>query len=262
MRAITVRAGRAIYAAWGLSTLFALSLLTLVLAALVPGLGARRRACRMTARLLFVLLGTPLRVTGGEHLTNGPAVVVANHGSYLDGLILQGALPPTFAFVIKQEVRRVPLVHFVLRRIGSEFVDRHSAAGRLRDARRLVRRAARRESLAFFPEGSFGPEPGLQAFKAGAFTSAARAGLPVIPVVIHGARAMLPADRWWPAPGRIAVDILPPARPATGRPDADAVALRRLAREAIAARLAEPDLAPVQPPAPVRTSDDLPVGSR
>ncbi len=262
MRAITVRAGRALYAAWGLVTLFVLSLLTLTLVTFVPGLRARRRACRMTARMLFALLGTPLRVNGAGHLANGPAVVVANHGSYLDGLILQGALPPTFAFVIKQEVRRVPLAHFVLRRIGSEFVDRHSAAGRLRDARRLVRRAAQHESLAFFPEGSFGPAPGLQAFKAGAFTSAARAGLPVVPVVIHGARSMLPADRWWLAPGRIAVDILPPARPETGRPEADAGALRRLAREAIAARLAEPDLVPAPDPVPVRTSDDLPAGSR
>ncbi|MCS6948740.1 MAG: 1-acyl-sn-glycerol-3-phosphate acyltransferase, partial [Steroidobacteraceae bacterium] len=193
------------------------------------------------ARLVLQLLGMPLRVRGLEQLPPGPCVVVANHASYLDGLVMKAALPARFSFVIKREMDRVPLAGLLLRRIGSEFVerfDRHKGAS---DARRLLRSAHGGESLVFFPEGTFSRRPGLLKFHTGAFAIAARAGTPVVPCVIRGTRHALPSNRLLPLWGPIEVELLAPL-PSCGDHGTDAQGLRDRARAAILARLGEPDL--------------------
>ena len=84
-------------------------------------------------------------------------MVVANHASYLDGVVMAAALPPRFGFVIKREMNDVPVAGLLLRRIGSEFVDRFNRHKGGTDARRVLRTAASGHSLVFFPEGTFTP---------------------------------------------------------------------------------------------------------
>ena len=89
---------------------------------------------------------------------------------YLDGMILTAALLPCFSFVIKREVASVPFLHLLLRRIGSQFVerfDRHRSGSTLGAPSRGTPRG---EALAFFPEGTFRRYPGSGAFTRGAFT--------------------------------------------------------------------------------------------
>ena len=138
------------------------------------------------------------------HLERVPAeacVVVANHSSYLDGIVLFAALPPVFGFVIKREMSRVPLANLLLRQIGAHFVDRGQGNKGARDTRKLLKQAASGGSLAFFPEGTFHTTPGLMRFRAGAFLVAARAGFPVLPVAIRGSRQALPPGTFLPNPG-------------------------------------------------------------
>ena len=208
-------------------------------AMLLPGLARRRRWVTRFARMPFFLAGIRTTVNGGEHLPDTPCVVVANHASYLDGVILQAFLPPRFSYVIKGEVRKVPVVHFFLRRIGAHFVERFAAGAGARDARTLLRAADGGESLAFFPEGTFSAEPGLAAFRAGAFAAAQRAAIPVVPVVIRGARHVLPAAHLLPRHGALTIDILPPI-PVDD--SSTSKQLAELARQRILEVLAEPDL--------------------
>ncbi len=220
-------------------------LVLLVLLAALPGMQRRRRLTRRCARLFLVLTGASPRVSGLSHLPDGPCVVVANHASYLDGLILTAVLPPRFAFVIKREMTRVPLAHFMLRRVGSQFVERFDTRRGAADARRILGLAQARQSLAFFPEGTFRVEPGLRRFQAGAFAAAARGRAPVVPVVIRGSRTMLSADRRLPRQAALEV-IIKPAVYADGTDDAVA-ALRLASRASILEDLAEPDLAGAEP---------------
>jgi len=101
-----------------------------------------------------------------------------------------------------------------------------------------MRSAARGRSLAFFPEGTFGPDPGLLRFHTGAFAAAERAGMPVVPLVIRGTRHCLPPETFLARPGRIEVQMLEPMQPHWGRTDG-AAALRDAARAAILAALGE-----------------------
>jgi len=217
--------------------------LALVLAAtlaVLPGEQFRRAAARHAARLFLALTAMRPVVQGIEHLPAAPCIVAANHASYLDGLILTAVLPPRFAFVIKREMTRVPLAHFVLRRLGSQFVDRFDTRRGASDARRIFGLAELRHSLAFFPEGTFRPEPGLRRFQSGAFAAAVRGNLPLVPVVIRGSRHMLAAGQRLPRRGALEVIVKPPVHP-NGAEDAVAALLAEC-RRSILEDFPEPDL--------------------
>jgi 1-acyl-sn-glycerol-3-phosphate acyltransferase len=237
------RLGYGIYA-WLEFLLCALLGLPVVL--LTPGLTRRRRVVRALARVALRLAGMRIELRGLQQLP-APCILVANHCSYIDGVVLTAALPPSFSFVIKREMSRFPVAGTLLRLIGSEFVDRRDRKASARDTRRLLRSAASGQAMAFFPEGTFTHEIGLLRFHIGAFAAAARAQLPVVPVAIRGTRHCLPADSIWPNPGRIQVQILTVLQtpnPGEAARGADpAVALRDAARSEILRAIDEPDLA-------------------
>lgn len=207
---------------------------------ILPGPSRRRAAARLAGRAFLGLTGLRPRVDGLDRLPEGPCVLVANHASYLDGILLQSVLPPRFGFVIKREMTRVPLVHLFLRRLGSLFVDRFDTRRGSQDTRRFYRVAAQGEALAFFPEGTFGPHPGVRGFKLGAFQIAARVGMPVVPVAIRGSRWILPSGSWLPRPGRLTIHVAEVAWPARNDRDA-ATELRDACRERIVELSGEPD---------------------
>jgi 1-acyl-sn-glycerol-3-phosphate acyltransferase len=184
----------------------------------------------------------PLTVRGLDRLAAGQCIVVANHASYLDGLVFTAALPARFSFVIKREMSAVPLAGLFLRRIGSEFVDRFDRHRTAADARRLLRNAASGHSLVFFPEGTFTRIPGLLKFHTGAFVTAARAACPVVPAVVRGTRAALPPSGGLPRPGRIEVELLPPIDGQPQTAESSSATIRDRARQAILVALGEPDL--------------------
>jgi 1-acyl-sn-glycerol-3-phosphate acyltransferase len=229
--------------AWTLFLLFGIALVPVLL--LTPALLRRRAMVRVIGRCVLRLAGMRLRVVGLDRIGT-PCVVVANHASYLDGVVLQAVLPAGFSFVIKREMAAVPLAGTLLRRIGAEFVERQNRARSARDARRLLRNAERGEALVFFPEGTFGTAVGLLRFHIGAFAAAARGELPVVPVAIRGTRLCLPAGRILPHPGLIEIEVLTAisGRRAAGQHESDQAAqLRNAARAALLAALGEPDLA-------------------
>jgi 1-acyl-sn-glycerol-3-phosphate acyltransferase len=244
------------YAAWAGTSFLVLSVVALLVILPVPSLDLRRRMTRRAARFALWVAGMRVRVTGDIHLPGSPCVVVANHGSYLDGVVLFAALPPVFGFVIKREMSEVPIAGLLLRRIGSHFVDRSGAGQGKRDTRALMRQAQSGGAMAFFPEGTFRHEPGLARFRIGAFVIAANARLPIVPVAIRGTRQALPPRSLLPAPGRIEVELAPLlSAPPAGDSDAIAAAVRA-ARAAILARIPEPDLDPGTAPAAAPRIDE------
>jgi 1-acyl-sn-glycerol-3-phosphate acyltransferase len=241
-RALLLAPLRLAYALWAALAFLAVSLAALALLALLPGVQRRRAAARAVARLFLRLAGMPLTLSFAERIPAGQCVVVCNHASYLDGVVLTAALPARFAFVIKREMAAVPLAGALLRRLGSEFVERADHNRAAADARRVLRNAASGHSLVFFPEGTFTPTPGLLKFHTGAFASAARAGCPVVPAVVRGTRRALPPSGALPSPGRISLEILPSLTAEAAETEAAILELRDRARAAILGALGEPDL--------------------
>jgi 1-acyl-sn-glycerol-3-phosphate acyltransferase len=235
------RATNTLYGCYAWVALLAVVIPMSVLLATTPGLERRRRVARAAARFFLAVIGSPVRVEGSTVEHHYPCVVVANHASYLDGIILTAALPPGFTYLIKQQMTRVPIASFVLRRLGSAFVDRSDRGHRQRTARAMLTLASQGAALGFFPEGTFDASPGLKPFQLGAFTAAARANLPIVPIVIYGSRRKLPAGSLLPAPGPLRVRICEPVRSLS---EPSARELMAATRRAMLAHLDEPDLAP------------------
>ncbi|MEX0975937.1 MAG: lysophospholipid acyltransferase family protein [Woeseia sp.] len=238
-----------LYGVLALAAFAVLASFALLFATVVPGLSRRRRWVSAVARSWFAVAGIPVERSNFGNIPHGHCIVVANHASYFDGVILQAYLPPRFSFVIKGEMQNVPFVHFLLRRIGSKFVERFVASRSSRDARNLLKAAAAGESLAVFPEGTFGPEPGLGKFRAGAFAAAIKGNIAVVPVAIGGSRHLLPSGHLLPRRKRLTICALPAIEP--GSPAFDSSkALAERSRQVLLAVLDEPDLAE-----PVRQAD-------
>ncbi len=213
----------------------------------LPGLDRRRRFASFTMRLIAGCIGNPIRIEGLDNLPQGPAIVVANHISYLDGPMMLLALPPRFSFVVKVEASRVPVIAMLLRRMGCTFVSRDNATQGSADMRSLIRALKAGHSLGLFPEGHIQRCPGLQPFRLGAFLIAAQCGVPVVPAVIRGTRGFLARNEWWPAHSPIHIRLLPPIQPETkGR-----IAAERLRDAAYATILAHCE----EPPATIPASE-------
>lgn len=233
--------GHGLYGLWFWIVFGCLASTTLCAIVLLPGQHRRRRAARTAANLAFRFTGSRPSVEGLHRLPPEPAVVVANHASYLDGILLTAVLPHRYRFVIKREVTRVPVMNFFLQRIGAHFVERFDTHGSARDARKIMQTAANGHSLAFFPEGTFAAEPGLRPFRNGAFRVAARRSLPLVPLTIRGTRQMLPAQIWLPRPAQLSVTI---ADPLLTDGDSDIREAMQHCRQRILQALDEPDLHP------------------
>lgn len=191
----------------------------------------RRRVAGAFSRAFLRAAGIPFTVQGTDRLPQAPCVVVANHASYIDGVIAIAALPPDFAFVIKKEMVKVPLAGILLRGLGSEFVERFNRHKGATDARRVLRVAATGQSLVFFPEGTFDERRRIGKFLAGAFATAQRSGMPVVAMAIHGTRELLPPGGAMIFRRPIRVEILAVL---------EAAEARQRSRELIAAAVGDP----------------------
>ncbi|MEO6660688.1 MAG: lysophospholipid acyltransferase family protein [Burkholderiaceae bacterium] len=149
-------------------------------------------AAHAWARCAIAMSGIRVRVEGLARLPSvSAAVLVANHASYADSILLVAALPPQFGFAAKRELATTALVGTLLRRLGTVFVERVGAAGGVEDTGVLEAHARAGERLLVFPEGTFRRAPGLLPFKLSAFVVAARTGAPIVPVSLVGMRSPL-----------------------------------------------------------------------
>ena len=240
------RAGAFLYAAYLWTAAGALGCAALG-ASLLPA-AWRWPALRALARALVTASRIPIAIHGLENIpAKGPAIVVANHASYIDSPLLFALLPRRARFVAKRELARHPVVRFVLGAAGVVFVERFDIEQGAETTRDLVHLAGEGEALVFFAEGTFTRAPGLMPFHMGAFVAAAQTGAPVVPLALRGTRSILRDGQWLPRRGAIHVSIGVPQAP-SGADWRSAARLRDAVRAEILAACGEPDL--VALPAP------------
>ncbi|MEC9375961.1 MAG: lysophospholipid acyltransferase family protein, partial [Pseudomonadota bacterium] len=115
-----------------------------------PNQDNRQKAARAFAAMVFKATCTWPKIKGIENLPKQPNIIVANHASYLDGILLTAILPNYYQFVIKREITEIPLIHFFLKRLGSHFVDRYNHQRGASDTRKLLRFSSEGVCLVFF----------------------------------------------------------------------------------------------------------------
>jgi len=154
-----------------------------------------------------------LAVEGTGHMPAGAALLVANHPSALDPVLIAAALPRRAVFMGAAEFLTWPVVGWVMRAYGVVPVQRWRVdAAAIREAVRVLRAGG---LLVIFPEGRVAPSGGP--LRPGAGLLAAAAQVPVVPVAVVGSSRALPLGRYLPRPVPVRVCIGPPLPPPPDR---------------------------------------------
>jgi 1-acyl-sn-glycerol-3-phosphate acyltransferase len=203
-----------------------------------PRFASRLIAVRW-ARLLAWL--TPIRVSvrGAEHADRAKTyVVVCNHQSQYDILLVYGWLDLDLKWVMKQELRKIPGIGIGCEKAGHIFIDRKNP----RNARASVEKALAQlrdgVGILFFAEGTRSLDGKLLPFKKGAFRLAIEQQLPVLPITLLGTREILPAKTLRLFPGHASM-LIHPAIETSGMKIGQVDFLLNLTRQAIASGLHE-----------------------
>lgn len=205
-----------------------------IFAAFVPPRGEWfLRFARGWARTILFCARIPVKVLHPERLADGRSfVVVANHESFSDILVLLARLPLSVRFLTKKSVFRVPVLGWSIRAAGFVPVDRGNRARSLATVEAALALLRSGRSLVIFPEETRARTDELLPFKSGAALLAVRSGFPLLPVGIAGTRRALPRGTLAISPGPVAMAIGRPIGIA-GRSARDRDELTRQAREAI-----------------------------
>jgi len=161
-------------------------------------------------RGLVRLVPCGLSVSGRENIEAGtPYIIVANHLSLMDIPILYGWVPLDLKWVMKKEVRNIPLIGAGTAMLGHIFLDRADHDAALEELHRLEYNLKPGTSILFFPEGTRSRSGDLQAFKMGAFHMASELKLPILPLTIRGSDKILTPDGMDLHPGRAELIVHP-----------------------------------------------------
>ena len=208
---------------------------------------SRRAAAGITSSALRVYLALAdcrVQVRGREHLASDNArVLVSNHTSYADVLVLMAALGVNYHFVAKSEVRDMPFIGTFLRKLGHFSFDRNDPQARLRQEEQIESALQKGESVLVFPEGTFTSQEGVRPFHLGAFKAAVRTHCPIVPMALRGTRQLLRDGSYLPHWSSVTLTICPPLLPANVAEPLqwkEIVRLRDAARETIGRYAGEP----------------------
>ena len=200
---------------------------------------SRENSARVTTAALRAYLkaaGWRVRVEGREHLSkNVPRMMVANHTSYADIVVLMAALGTDYHFVAKSEVMSMPFFGTFLRKLGHFSFRREDPQARLRQAKEIEDALRRGESVFVFPEGTFSAHSGVRSFHLGAFKAAIATQREIVPIALDGTRRALRDGTFLPRRACVTITICPPIAPPPSAEDwQQIVQVRDAAREIIA----------------------------
>ena len=164
---------------------------------------------RLWSTLVLWAVGVKVRIHGLERLETGPHIFASNHVSWFDVPALAKILP-RYKFVAKAELFKVPIFGNGMRAVGMIEIqrdNRKAAFGAYDIAAEKIRAGS---SVVVFPEGTRGHAYSLRPFKKGPFVLAIAAGVPIVPIIVHGTIEIMPKGSLWAHPGTIDVHLLEP----------------------------------------------------
>ena len=183
---------------------------------------------RTGVRLGLRLSGVKVKLVHPEYAFEHPSCVyVSNHVSNLDAPALFMVLPRV-AFVLKQELERIPLLGYVMGLGGFIYVHRKDRNSRRMAQQEAVARLREGISVIIFPEGTRSRDGQLLPFRPGPFTIAIEAQASIVPVTVHGSRQLMPKGKSTVVPGEISLVFHPPVLTEGLGPEARGELMKRI----------------------------------
>ncbi len=177
------------------STLFLGSIV--IIMAFIPGLDPKKDLGNWIGRLWswmdLGLSGTRVWMRGEQKIDRHRSyIVMSNHQSHFDVWALIAYIPLQLRWVMKIELRSIPIFGLGCEKLGMIYVDRgdsEKAHRSLETAKDKIRAGA---SVVFFPEGTRSSDGKIQDFKKGGFVMALATETPILPITINGSRYAFP----------------------------------------------------------------------
>ena len=235
------RAAHTLWGVWALGVgVIGMALTCLVINLFLANKETARAFAKTATRWIFRLMGVRIRREGGP-VPEGPCLVISNHSSYWDPLLLLATVDEPMSFVAKSTAFDYFLVGRTLTRIGCLPVVRASGASSLKSFDKVREALDAGGRVHVFPEGTFTRVAGLRSFRLGAFQVAAERGLPIVPIGIEGARELYPDRTILPRWSEVVIRVLDPIK-TEGTELREIAAVRDRARRELAEAAGEPAL--------------------
>lgn len=166
------------------------------------------------AKWFLNLARIQVEVEGAETVPKEGSLILFNHMSFMDILVLYAYVPISFRFGAKIELFKIPVFGYAMKRAGVLPITRNNRGQVLKIYEESIARVRKGESFALAPEGTRQSEPILGRFKKGPFIFAIQAQMPIVPVVLAGAHliqekggVLINAGAWYRT---VYMRILPP----------------------------------------------------
>ena len=184
---------------------------TIILSPVFPNAQFSYFPARWWGRFFCYLLFIKVKITGLEKLDPKKSyVIAANHQSIYDIFVVYGWLPMIFKWVMKAELRKIPLVGKACESAGHIFIDRKNPVAAKKSLDKAEAQLRNGVSVVVFPEGTRTYTGQIGKFKKGAFRMATDLHLPIVPVTLRGCFERLPRNGFIITPGTIEMIVHEP----------------------------------------------------
>jgi 1-acyl-sn-glycerol-3-phosphate acyltransferase len=142
---------------------------------------------RYWGRSILKLTGIHTEISGLQNLSAAnPVILMSNHQSLYDILVLLSSLPLQFAFLAKESLFKIPILGWHMSRAGYIPIDRGNSRDGVRSLLEGVKKIQAGTSVVIFPEGTRSLDSKVALFRMGGFVMAIKSGVPIIPITING----------------------------------------------------------------------------
>ena len=160
-----------------------------------------------------ILVGSRVKVSV-KGLSNidlsAPYIYMANHQSNFDIPVLLGHLAVQFRWLAKVELFKIPIFGRAMRKVGYISIDRYDRESAFKSLAVAANKIKSGVSVLIFPEGTRSRDGKIRPFKKGGFVLAIDSGVPIVPVVITGTRAIMPKGKFRIYAGQVSMVIHKP----------------------------------------------------
>ena len=194
--------------------------LVIVLSFFVRSGNPLHKIARLWGRSILVVSRIKVSVKGLCNIDpSRPYIYMPNHQSNFDIPVLLGYLTVQFRWLAKIELFKIPVFGRAMRKAGYISINRYHRESAFESLKVAADKIKSGVSVLIFPEGTRSLDGKIRPFKKGGFVMAIDSGVPIVPVVITGTRAIMPKGRFRVYPGRVSMVIHKPIGTSTYTPE-------------------------------------------
>ncbi|MGD8664916.1 MAG: lysophospholipid acyltransferase family protein [Desulfobacterales bacterium] len=169
------------------------------------------KIARFWGRSILVVSRIKVTVEGLSRIDpQHPYIYMPNHQSNFDIPVLLGHLTVQFRWLAKKELFKIPIFGHAMRKAGYISIDRQNRQSAFESLEVAADKIRNGISVLIFPEGTRSRDGKIRPFKKGGFVTAINAGVPIVPIIINGTRAIMTKGKFRVNPGQIHMSIQEP----------------------------------------------------